>query len=224
MSPSRSCSWSTSWATAAPSSRSSRSPPACGGAGWDVTVVTLIPPVRAWSTSCGARRGGAVPGHAPRRAQPRRRSPGCARSSTSRAPRVVHSHIVHANLLARAARLLSRMPVLVCTAHSISEGSRLLELGYRLTDRLADLTTNVSQAGVDRYVRIGAAPAGRIRFVPNGLDLARFHPDEAARGCAPPRAGRGRPFVWLAVGPVHRGQGLPQPAPRLRRRARRRTC
>ncbi len=99
-------------------------------------------------------------------------------------PRVVHSHIAQANLLARVTRLLARMPVLVCTAHSVIEGGRMLELGYRYTDRLADLTTIVSQAAVERYVRIGAAPAHRLRFVPNGLDLARFIPDEAAR-CAP---------------------------------------
>jgi glycosyltransferase involved in cell wall biosynthesis len=118
----------------------------------------------------------------------------------SRAPRVVHSHIAQANLLARVTRLLARMPVLVCTAHSIIEGGRLLELGYRYSDRLADLTTIVSQAAVERYVRIGAAPAHRLRFVPNGLDLARFAPDEAARLRARRELGIGGKFLWLAAG------------------------
>ena len=31
-------------------------------------------------------------------------------------PRIVHSHIVHANLLARVTRLIACMPVLVCTS------------------------------------------------------------------------------------------------------------
>src|SRR5690606_16561588 len=33
-------------------------------------------------------------------------------------PDVVHSHMVHANLVARLLRLVSPMPRLVCTAHS----------------------------------------------------------------------------------------------------------
>lgn len=37
-------------------------------------------------------------------------------------PDVVHSHLVHANLLARAARLFVRIPFLICSAHNINEG------------------------------------------------------------------------------------------------------
>lgn len=115
-------------------------------------------------------------------------------------PQIVHSHIVHANLLARLTRLFTRMPVLICTAHNVREGGRSLELGYRYTDRLSDLTTNVSQAAVDRYVRIKAAPAGRIRFVPNGVDTAQYlaEPDERMRARA--RMNLNGQFIWLAVG------------------------
>ena len=90
-------------------------------------------------------------------------------------PNVVHSHMVHANLLSRVTRLFCRMPVLVCTAHNTIEGGRWREWMYRLTDGLADVTTNVSRAAVERYIRIGAAPAGRIRWLPDGVDLSRFH-------------------------------------------------
>jgi len=82
-------------------------------------------------------------------------------------PDIVHSHIVHANILARVTRLVTHMRVLVCTAHNMQEGGRAYDLSYRYTDSLADLTTNVSQAAVDRYVQIKAAPVDRIRFVPN---------------------------------------------------------
>src|SRR4051812_15692095 len=34
-------------------------------------------------------------------------------------PQVVHSHLVHANLLTRVTRLVVKMPVLVCSAHNI---------------------------------------------------------------------------------------------------------
>jgi hypothetical protein len=40
-------------------------------------------------------------------------------------PDVVHSHMVHANLMARVARVFVRIPVLVSTIHNIYEGDRL---------------------------------------------------------------------------------------------------
>src|SRR5262245_56954535 len=148
--------------------------------GWSVAVVSMTPPVALWQeleangieVQClGMRRGIPNPLAIMR----------LRRFLKQRRPDVLHSHMVHANLLARATRMLSRVPVVVCTAHSIRECGRFLELGYRYTDRLADLTTNVSQAGVDRYLQIGAVPSGRIRFVPNGLDLRRFSPNAAQR-------------------------------------------
>jgi len=127
----------------------------------------------------------------------------------ARSPRVVHSHILHANLLSRVSRLTARMPVLVCTAHSLKEGSRLHELGYRYTDRWADLTTNVSQAAVDRYVAEGLAPAHRIRFVPNGVDLRQFHHDGADRDRLRRELGVEGKFVWLAVARLEASKDYP---------------
>jgi glycosyltransferase involved in cell wall biosynthesis len=115
-------------------------------------------------------------------------------------PHVVHSFMVHANLLARMVRPLASVPVLICSARSTDEGGRLREILYRLTDPLCDLTTQVSQAGLDRYVRVGAVPRHKIRHIPNGVDVDRFCPDPKAR-----RQVRGalyveEAFVWLAVG------------------------
>jgi len=97
-------------------------------------------------------------------------------------PDIVHSHMIHANLLARASRAGGwRKAPLVCTVHSVNEGGRLRMYAYRVTDRWASITTNVSQAAVDRYVAVGAAPAGHITYVPNGVDMSRFCPDEERR-------------------------------------------
>jgi len=167
--------------------------------GWEVDVVTLIEPralqnelkdVGIGIHSLGMRRG--VPDT---RAIAR-----LAGHLKRLAPSVVHSHMVHANLLTRVARLLAPVPFLVSTAHSIIEGGRLLELGYRLTDPLCDLTTNVSPTGVERYEQRGLAAKGRIRYMPNGIDLASFKRRETLR--APLRESLGIPngFVWLAVG------------------------
>ncbi|WP_345796642.1 glycosyltransferase [Castellaniella sp. MT123] len=89
-------------------------------------------------------------------------------------PDVVHSHMVDANLLTRLVRLISPMRRLVCTAHNTNEGGRWVSLAYRLTDRLADLSTNVSQEAVDAFERNGAVPKGRMLAVLNGIDLRRF--------------------------------------------------
>jgi glycosyltransferase involved in cell wall biosynthesis len=118
-------------------------------------------------------------------------------------PDVVHSHILHSNILARITRLVTRIPVLVCTAHNIHEGGAVYNFAYRCTDSLADLTTNVSRAAVDRYIAIKAAPAGRIRFVPNGLDLGLYHPEPKIRSRVRDELNLGSRFVWLAIGRLH---------------------
>jgi glycosyltransferase involved in cell wall biosynthesis len=115
-------------------------------------------------------------------------------------PDVVHSHMVHANLLARVVRLVAPMPVLVSTAHSFNEGARWRDLAYRWTDRMASLTTNVCAVAVDRYVQTGAVPRSRIRRVPNGLEPAEFARDEAVRARVRGELGVTDRFVWLAVG------------------------
>jgi glycosyltransferase involved in cell wall biosynthesis len=97
-------------------------------------------------------------------------------------PDIVHSHLIHASLLARISRAYGWRGVpLVCTAHSVSVGGWRRVLAYRFTDAWASTTTNVSQAAVDRYVAVGAAPASRIIYMPNGVDTSRFYPDEERR-------------------------------------------
>jgi glycosyltransferase involved in cell wall biosynthesis len=113
---------------------------------------------------------------------------------------VLHSHMVKANILARLAAPLAGAPVQISTAHNTIEGGRWVQWAYRATDRLADLTTNVSQRAVDRYVRIGAVPAGRIRLVRNGLDLSPFDRGGKSREELRDTLGIGSDFTWLAVG------------------------
>jgi len=96
-------------------------------------------------------------------------------------PDVVHSHMVHANILSRLARLTCRMPRLVCTAHSTNEGGRLRMLAYRLTAPLADVSTNVSAEAVAAFVKQGATKSGEMIAVPNGIDTTRFVRLGAAR-------------------------------------------
>lgn len=115
-------------------------------------------------------------------------------------PDVIHSHMVHANLMARAMRLFVRVPALVSTIHNIYEGGRLLMAGYRLTNDLADQMTIVSQAAADRFVREGIVPADLLRVIPNGVDTDQFRDVPAsARDSLRRSLGLEHQFVWVAV-------------------------
>lgn len=124
-------------------------------------------------------------------------------------PAIVHSSMVHANLLARMSRLFAKSPVLICTAVSIREGSRLRELLYRLTDPLCDMTVQVSRAGMERYVQVGAVPAHKIRHIPNGVDTERFRHDPVARDRLRRELALENRFVWLAVGRLETPKDYP---------------
>lgn len=96
-------------------------------------------------------------------------------------PDVVHSHMVHANLLSRLLRLSVSVPKLICTAHSNNEGGKLRMLAYRITDSLADMSTNVSQEAVNEFVAKGAVKYERMVPIVNGIDVKRFSFDDNIR-------------------------------------------
>ena len=178
--------------------------------GWNVRVVSLIPSLSSVCAEYLEAAGIPVVSLNIRRKLPDPR-PFLQLAQLIRTwrPHVVHSHMVHANLLARLVRPLAPIPVLVCTAQNINEGGRLREILYRLTDPLCDLTTQVSRAGLERYVRVGAVPAHKICLMPNGVDTVRFRPDREARGIMRDALGLHDGFVWLAVGRFERAKDYP---------------
>ena len=124
-----------------------------------------------------------------------------ARMTRDWRPDVVHSHMVHANLLARALRLIAPVPALVSTIHNIYEGGRLRMAGYRLSNGLVDHMTIVSQAAADRFVVEKIVPARLLTVVPNGVDTASIRAVPASEGEALRRSlGIEGRFAWLAVG------------------------
>lgn len=191
--------------------------------GCEVRLVTMIPPVAYLEelkelgvevVSLGMKKGVPDPRAVFRLAALIRRM----------RPDVVHSHLVHANLLARVTRLFVRIPYLICTAHNVNEGGWRREMLYRLTDPLGDLLTNVSREAVRAYTERRIAPARKIRLIENGIDLSRFTGDERGRmqlraelgllglrgeeeleaegngGAAQPSVASPSPFIWLAAG------------------------
>lgn len=113
---------------------------------------------------------------------------------------VIHSHMIHANILGRFTRIISKRLIIISTAHSIDEGSGWRSLAYQWTDRAANLTTNVSEAATQEYIRKGLAPADRIQTVPNGVDIPSFQRNESVRRLLRSELSLDNAFIWLCVG------------------------
>jgi glycosyltransferase involved in cell wall biosynthesis len=96
-------------------------------------------------------------------------------------PDVVHSHMVHANILMRLVRITTPINKLVCTAHSNNEGGTLRMLAYRATHHLANVTTHVSSMASQTFESLRAVPSKGIRTIYNGIDLKKFEYDSSAR-------------------------------------------
>jgi glycosyltransferase involved in cell wall biosynthesis len=96
-------------------------------------------------------------------------------------PDVVHSHLIHANILCRLLRLCAPIPRLITSAHNRDEEGCFRMLAYRLTNRLSNVFTNVSGEAVAAFVQQGAAPAGQMKVVHNGVSTRDFHCLDAER-------------------------------------------
>lgn len=90
-------------------------------------------------------------------------------------PDIVHSHLVHANILMRLMRLSIHIPKLITTAHNKNEEGIFRMLAYRLTDQWADISTNVSDEAVSAFVKQKAVKNGRMITVHNGISLNEFN-------------------------------------------------
>jgi glycosyltransferase involved in cell wall biosynthesis len=159
--------------------------------GAEMTVATLIEPGQLKSEldrlgipviSLGMKRG--IPG------------PGAilklARLIKREQPDVVHSHMFHANIVARMSRLLWRKIPLVCTIQNVNEISSRSNKwnqktwrddAYRWTNGLASITTAICEAAVKRYVEVGAFKGNEIVCVPNAISVSKFarNPEIGAR-------------------------------------------
>lgn len=124
-------------------------------------------------------------------------------------PDVVHSHNFHGNMLARLMRLFYRPAKLIATIHNVYEGGRARTLAYRMSDRLADLTTAVSAAVAERFVGLKAAPKQKCVVLTNGIETGEFVPDEKRRTEMRAQIGAADEFVWLSVGRITAAKDLP---------------
>lgn len=117
-------------------------------------------------------------------------------------PQIVHSHMIHSNLLARLAKPWAGSPLQISTVHNVYEHrypgeprGLLLDACFALTDFLSDLNTFICAAALKRYTRLRLTVSQKSRVIYNGIDPARFGKTAAAISPDSERA-----FRWVAVG------------------------
>jgi glycosyltransferase involved in cell wall biosynthesis len=117
-------------------------------------------------------------------------------------PDIVHSHGFYGNMMARLFRLLGCAPAPVSTIHNVYEGGWTRMLAYCLTDGLSRLTTAVSAAAAERFVRLKAVPARKCVALANGIDTEEFLPAPARGAKTREQMRASNEFVWLAAGRI----------------------
>lgn len=117
-------------------------------------------------------------------------------------PEIVHSHGFHGNIIARLFRIYAGAPKPISTIHNVYEGGWARMAAYRFTDRFSALTTAVSQAAAERFIRVKAVSAQKCIILPNGIDTEEFSPDCERRALVRNEMGLRSEFVWLAAGRI----------------------
>jgi len=168
--------------------------------GWSLRVVSLIPPgtVGNWLRESGIEvgtlemtRGIASPAAIGR----------LVREMEEFGPELVHSHMFHANLLARIACLLRTGTPLVNSSHVEERGLRAQHLAYRLTARACVRFHCVSRRALERLAGSRAVAAERLVYIPNGVPEPTVAADSRERLRDQLEIGAG--FVYLCAGRLH---------------------
>jgi glycosyltransferase involved in cell wall biosynthesis len=119
-------------------------------------------------------------------------------------PDILHSHTFPANLFTRLVKPMLRgeghSPRVINAIHNVDEVGWHRMLLYRATDSRADQVTAVSSAATERFVRLHAVSAGKMRLLTNGIDTEAFTPSRTRRKQARIEMQAGGNFIWLAVG------------------------
>jgi glycosyltransferase involved in cell wall biosynthesis len=121
----------------------------------------------------------------------------------SERPAIVNTHLWTADLWARLAAVIARVPRIVVTEQNVDlwKGSV-----HRAIDRVLFLATDLVICVSDEvraFYRELGVPESRMRVLPNAIDLAPF----AAAGPREPRPGEPDGFVFLCVGRLHPQKG-----------------
>lgn len=115
-------------------------------------------------------------------------------------PDVVHANMVHAVLFSRLLRLLVKMPLLISSEHNKNIEGKLRMVGYKWTDCLSDINTNVSEEALNFFIHCGSFSAGKSLTMYNGIDYKRFSPSSDSRAALREEFGfAAEDFVFINV-------------------------
>ncbi|MDO6463670.1 glycosyltransferase [Pseudoalteromonas carrageenovora] len=124
-------------------------------------------------------------------------------------PDVIHSHMVHANILTRCLRLSLKVKKIISTSHSNNEGGKVRMFAYRITDKLANISTNVSEDAVNESIRRGGVKKGRMLSIPNGINTEKFFFNDESRSKIRNELNINHKKILLAVGRLTEAKDYP---------------
>ncbi len=115
-------------------------------------------------------------------------------------PDIVHAHMPHAAWFARWSHLFAPSSKVVDTIHTSAIGTKGRQIGYRLSDWLANRVTAVSAAAVHAYVSAGMVADEHIAVLPNGVDTQVWRPEASMRHAIHSKLNLTDEFLWFAAG------------------------
>ncbi|MCH7970056.1 MAG: glycosyltransferase [Chloroflexi bacterium] len=89
-------------------------------------------------------------------------------------PDVLHTYLLHSNVLGRIVGRLVGVPVIVSSERTIGQANRWGRLATRLTNPLTNAVEVNSETGARAIERDLGVPAGKIEVVRSGIDLDAF--------------------------------------------------
>lgn len=89
-------------------------------------------------------------------------------------PNVIHSHMFHANIIARLVKINKKNLRVICSSHSNYEGGALRMMMYAMTEKLCDVHTNVSSNAATALMHAGAVRKRKIKAVYNGINIKDY--------------------------------------------------
>ena len=89
-------------------------------------------------------------------------------------PHVLHSQLVHANVVGRLMGFLLGVPKVIATIQTVEKGKRWHNKVENLTCRLSHKTTCVSPSVYQHAAQNIHIPESRLQVIPNAIDVDRF--------------------------------------------------
>lgn len=115
-------------------------------------------------------------------------------------PDVIHSHMIHANFLLRAASVFLHKCLKINTVHGEEEYAGKRKIIYRLTDFLVDYTVCCGKILYDQAIKKKIISTKKIKYICNGLDTNAYNFSNESRCKLREKYGISDEFVWITVG------------------------